>query len=85
MLAYGVAADATDEYIKIGEYTAIECVKRFCKAIREIYGEYYLRSPNANDVARFLYIGKQCGFPGMLGSLDCMYWRWKNCPKSWAA
>jgi len=33
MLAYGVAADAVDEYIKIGSSTALECLLRFCKGI----------------------------------------------------
>ena len=30
MLAYGMAADSLDEYVRIGETTTIECVKRFC-------------------------------------------------------
>jgi hypothetical protein len=73
MLAYGVAADATDEYVKIGESTAIQSMKRFCRAIVEIFTDQYLRTPTANDIARLLYIGKKRGFPGMLGSLDCMH------------
>ncbi|XP_042415219.1 uncharacterized protein LOC122004392 [Zingiber officinale] len=56
ILAYGVPADATDEYIKLGESTAIESVKRFCRAVVEVFGGQYLRSPNANDVARLLRI-----------------------------
>ncbi|XP_019255025.1 PREDICTED: uncharacterized protein LOC109233598 [Nicotiana attenuata] len=44
----------------------------------------YLRSPTANDVVRLLHIGEQRGFPGMLGSLNCIHWRWKNCPTTWA-
>ncbi|XP_075486376.1 uncharacterized protein LOC142525981 [Primulina tabacum] len=62
----------------------IECMQRFCRAVVEVFAEQYLRSPTANDVARLLYIGKQRGFPGMLGSLDCMHWKWKNCPTAWA-
>ncbi|XP_075507568.1 uncharacterized protein LOC142544399 [Primulina tabacum] len=84
ILAYALPADATDEYIKIGESTAIQCMQRFCRAVVEVFAEQYLRSPTADDVARLLYIGKQRGFPGMLGSLDCMHWKWKNCPTAWA-
>ncbi|KAM6575620.1 hypothetical protein CsatA_023947 [Cannabis sativa] len=83
MLAYGMPADATDEYIKIGESTTLESLKRFCRAVVEVFGAHYLRSPNAHDVARLLYIGERRGFQGMLGSLDCMHWKWKNCPTAW--
>ena len=33
MITYGVAADATDEYVRIGESTVIESLKKFVKAI----------------------------------------------------
>ena len=75
MLAYGLPADATDEYIKISESTAIESVKRFYHVIMKIFAKQYLRKLIANDVARLLYVGKQRNFPGMLGSLDCMHWK----------
>ncbi|XP_071718856.1 uncharacterized protein [Rutidosis leptorrhynchoides] len=40
-----------------------------------------MRSPNAHDVAR-LYSAheERYGFRGMLGSIDCMHWEWRNCP-----
>ena len=75
MLAYGVPTDATDEYVKIGESTAIKSLKKFCRAVVEIVSLQYLRRPNCTDIARLLYIGEEHDFSGMLGSLDCMHWK----------
>ncbi|XP_022888997.1 uncharacterized protein LOC111404419 [Olea europaea var. sylvestris] len=84
MLAYDVSVDATDEYIKIGESTIVESLKRFCHAVVEIIAEQYLRSPTANDIERLFHVNKQRDFLEMLGSLYCMHWKWKNCPTAWA-
>ncbi|CAN1302976.1 Protein ALP1-like [Linum perenne] len=83
-LAYGTPADHYDEYLRIGESTAIECLKQFCRCIIEVFGSEYLRKPNSNDVQRLLQLHSEVhGFPGMLGSIDCMHWPWKNCPVAW--
>ena len=68
--------------IQLGESTALETLKRFCRAVVNVYGEEYLRRPNENDLAKILAVSEERGFPGMLGSLDCMHWGWKNCPIS---
>ncbi|KAL6558388.1 hypothetical protein OROMI_018738 [Orobanche minor] len=83
MLAYGCAADLLDEYVQIGESTAIQSLERFCDAVINIFEEEYLRKPNERDVKMLLDEGEKRGFPGMLGSLDCMHWAWKNCPTAW--
>nr|CCA19309.1 F21J9.3 putative [Albugo laibachii Nc14] len=83
-LAYGAPADSMDEYVRMAETTALESLKRFCVAVVDSLGDEYLRAPTTQDLSRLLRIGEERGFPGMLGSLDCMHWRWKNCPKGWA-
>ncbi|XP_050253758.1 uncharacterized protein LOC126699825 [Quercus robur] len=52
-------------------------------AVVAIFSEEYLRSPNNEDIARLLAHGQNHGFPGMLGSIDYMHWKWKNCPTAW--
>jgi hypothetical protein len=78
ILAYGIPADAVDEYVRIGESTAHEALKHFCTAVQTAFAPYYLRAPNAEDIARLLQVGESRGFPGMLGSVDCMHWEWRN-------
>lgn len=45
-----IPANAVDVYINIGESIAVECVKRFCLAIVEIFSNDYLRSLTVGDV-----------------------------------
>ncbi|XP_052562057.1 uncharacterized protein LOC128092379 [Culex pipiens pallens] len=83
ILAYGSCADSIDEFVRIGESTALKTLKEFCKTIDNLYGATYLRSPNARDIKKMLEENESRGFPGMLGSLDCTHWQWKNCPTAW--
>ncbi|XP_059638681.1 uncharacterized protein LOC132280948 [Cornus florida] len=73
ILTYGCAANHYDEYIKMGESTAIKCLKAFCNAIIVVYAEEYMRPPNETDITRLLEEGEQIGFLYMLGSIDCMH------------
>jgi hypothetical protein len=83
MLAYGISIDATDEYCRTGESTAIEGMKRFRVAIQGCFKSHFLRLPTRADFQRQIDIYAACGFPGMFSSLDCMHWTWKNCPTAW--
>jgi hypothetical protein len=83
VLAYGIPTEYTDEYLCIGQDTTIESVRRFAKMVIRLYGDWYLRAPNEQDRKRLIEMNEKRGWPGMLGSLDCMHWKWKNCPKAW--
>eukprot|EP00918_Siedleckia_nematoides_P020122 GHVU01042897.1.p1 GENE.GHVU01042897.1~~GHVU01042897.1.p1 ORF type:complete len:259 (-),score=20.79 GHVU01042897.1:434-1210(-) len=84
MLAYGASADQLDENLEMAPSTVHKCLKRFASAIVTKFGDEYLRRPDEHDIARLLAINNERGFPGMLGSLDCMHWIWKNCPAALA-
>nr|XP_043619582.1 uncharacterized protein LOC122591376 [Erigeron canadensis] len=82
-LAYGNLADNYDEGLSFSTRTTRECLDNFCIAIKYLYGEEYLRSPTSHDVA-CLYEAHESRhhFPGMIGSIDCNHWSWRNCPHS---
>ncbi|XP_071681782.1 uncharacterized protein [Lolium perenne] len=83
MLAYGVAGDYVDEYVRMSEYSCLEAMYRFCRAVIDVFGENFLRQPTAKDTACMLSINASRGFPEMLGNIDCMHLDGKNCTFGW--
>ncbi|KAL1349731.1 hypothetical protein AAHE18_07G178000 [Arachis hypogaea] len=79
MLAYGVAADAVDDYVRIGESTTIKCLKKFVEGVISVFEDEYLRKPNPNDVQRLLQMAESRGFPSMS---DGIYPEWATFVKS---
>lgn len=73
MLAYGSPGDSLDEYLKIGKSTSVQCLDMFARGVIDVFGEEYLRRPTCEDLERLLQIGESRGFPGMIGSIDCMH------------
>ena len=80
MLAYGGAADTIDDWLKLARQTSSKVLERFCEGIIHCYGDEFCRRPNVADTQRLLAKAEERGFPGMLGSIDCMHWQWSNCP-----
>lgn len=82
-LRYGISADALDESLQVSETVAREALKRFCRSLTVIYRAQWLRPPNREELDTILQENARRGFPGMIGSVDCMHWQWQNCPSSW--
>ncbi|CAL2240989.1 unnamed protein product [Prunus armeniaca] len=83
MLAYGSSADQVNEIARMRESTILESLVQFCDAVKTLYTRDYLRRPTPRDLQRLLQKAESRGFPGMIGSIDCMHWQWKNCPTAW--
>ncbi|XP_068336453.1 uncharacterized protein [Pyrus communis] len=83
MLACGAFADQVDEIMRMGKSTILKSLMRFCGASESIYTAEYLWKPTNMDLQRLLKKAEMRGFPGMIGSIDCMHWTWKKCPSAW--
>jgi hypothetical protein len=72
MIAYGVAADSTDDYMRVGESTTLQYLRRFTITVVEVFELEFLGLPNVQDTTTLLLIGESRGFLGILGSINCM-------------
>jgi hypothetical protein len=82
-MAYGISDDLIDDNLVMSESQAIKCGKRFSIDLVEVFHMDYFRAPNAQDMAKILAINAACGFPSMLGSINCIHRRWKIHPAAW--
>jgi hypothetical protein len=57
----------------LAEFTCFESESRFCRSVIVVSGKFYLRALNEEDIARILAHNSAKGFPGMLGSIECMH------------
>lgn len=82
MFTYGIMTNFMDKYLRIGEKTTMDSFIHFVKAVVR----FFLPStwgPNPKDVVRLLIVCESRAFPRMLGRIDCIHWKWKNCPNAW--
>ncbi|GJS72233.1 transcription elongation factor SPT6 [Tanacetum coccineum] len=83
-LAYDITPNALDEYLQMGDHCAHDCLDFFTMCVIQLFMPEYLRKPNFNDIQKLYNAHNNIhGFLRMLGSIDCMHWKWKNCPKEW--
>jgi hypothetical protein len=83
LLATACTPDSLDREFRMSGSVIMESFKHFIQGVVDLFEQRYLRSPNETDIQAFLQVAEDRGFPGMLGSLDCMHWVWENCPVAW--
>jgi Plant transposon protein len=83
-LAYGVPSHTFIDYFQMSPQFARDCCKKFCKVVRLLYTDEFLRYPTAEDLKKVTLLHKAVHHTdGLFGSLDCTHTYWKNCPKGW--
>jgi hypothetical protein len=72
-LAYDMAADTIDGYLKLGKTTVLECLEYYCSGIIECFGDEFLCRPVVADSRCLLAKPEEREFSGILEIIDCMY------------
>ncbi|XP_026428422.1 uncharacterized protein LOC113324319 [Papaver somniferum] len=75
-----IPPDSIEDYICMASSTIYYYIKKFCDAIMFGFNAEYMRRSTVNDIKWSMKENAARGFPGMLGSLDCMHWGWRVCP-----
>lgn len=66
-------AQSVNEYVRIDESMAVECLERLIIGIYMLFEATYMRKANNKDIQRLLQIEDACDFSSMLGSNDYVH------------
>lgn len=84
MLAYDTHLYELDESFRLSAHTTWESLRGFCIIILHLYKAHYFHRPTCSGIQQFYaHHANLHGFPGMLGILDYMHWRWSICPNAY--
>ncbi|XP_023759682.1 uncharacterized protein LOC111908077 [Lactuca sativa] len=84
LMAMGESPDSVDDYMRMSERTARENLYLLARGVVETFSDQYLRKPSLHDMQQLSAAREERhGFPGMLGSIDCTHWKWRNCLVAW--
>ena len=59
VIAYGILADYTDEYLSIREDTTLRCVWLFVKVLIRVFSDEFLEALNEDDTKKLMAMVKQ--------------------------
>jgi len=73
VIAYGEAADRSDEYVRLSRSTVAQATKIILQFIVRRWETTYLRRPNQLELKKMMERNAERGVPGCRGSLDCTH------------
>lgn len=81
ILSTGTSTDSLDDAVYMSQESIRLYFRQFCIDILEIYGgRFFNRLPTVAELSSIEQKFADVGFPGCIGSVDCMKYVWKNCP-----
>ncbi|XP_010233078.1 uncharacterized protein LOC104583072 [Brachypodium distachyon] len=72
LLAYGIHADTQDDYLRMAESMAIDCMYSYRNEVMAVFRDIYLRTPTPKDTIRILAHNAERGFPGSYNDINVL-------------
>jgi hypothetical protein len=84
VLVYAEAFDQSDHFFRMSEESIRQAFFRLARRIAENF-KHIVHLPTSEEAKIISRRFELRGFPGCVGSIDCMKVCWKNCSTAWAS